>query len=110
MKGLIVFCNAPDTACAERIAAELVEARLAACVNILAPCRSVYRWEGKTETAVEVPLIIKTRAAAYPRLEERILALHPYQVPEILACDVSNGLPGYLRWVGESLFSSRESD
>jgi periplasmic divalent cation tolerance protein len=110
MNGLIVFCNAPDVACAERIAAVLVEERLAACVNILAPCRSVYRWEGKTEASSEVPMIIKTRDDAYERLEKRILSLHPYQVPEIVACRIARGLPGYLTWVEDSVFSSESSD
>ena len=106
MKALLVFCNVPDRALAERIAAALVGERLAACVNLMAPCRSVYRWEGQVEWSDEVPLIIKTTADAYPRLEQRLRALHSYSVPEIVACDIAGGLPDYLTWVGEQVFSS----
>ncbi|TDR80346.1 divalent-cation tolerance protein CutA [Paludibacterium purpuratum] len=105
MKALLVFCNVPDRAQAERIAQALVAGRLAACVNILAPCRSVYRWEGKVESADEIPLIIKTTDDAYPQLEQQLRALHPYQVPEIVACDIVVGLPDYLTWVGGQVFS-----
>lgn len=110
MKGLIVFCNTPDQACAEHLAALLVEERLAACVNIMAPCRSVYRWEGKTESVSEVPLMIKTCDEVYARLEARLCALHPYQVPEILACKIADGLTSYLTWVEAAVFSSDASD
>jgi uncharacterized protein involved in tolerance to divalent cations len=75
----------------------LVELRLAACVNILAPCQSVYRWEGKLEDAEEVPLLIKTTAARYAALEEAIRAYHPYELPEIVGCPNRQGparLPG----------------
>ena len=110
MKVLIVFCNAPDAACAETIATALVAAQLAACVNILAPCRSLFRWDGRIETADEVPLVIKTTQEAYPRVEEQIRQLHPYQVPEIIACPIEGGLPSYLTWVVDSVFSSDRSD
>jgi periplasmic divalent cation tolerance protein len=106
MKDLLVFCNAPDQAFAEKLATQLVEERLAACVNVLAPCQSFYRWEGHTESACEIPLIIKTTRAVYPRLEQRITLLHPYQVPEIVACEITQGLPRYLTWVEQSVFSS----
>ncbi|MBV8648564.1 divalent-cation tolerance protein CutA [Paludibacterium sp.] len=106
MKALLVFCNVPDRAVADRIAEQLVAAQLAACVNVLAPCQSVYRWQGRIEKAEEVPLLIKTTADAYPQLEQRLRALHPYQVPEIIACDIAAGLPEYLTWVAEQVFSS----
>jgi periplasmic divalent cation tolerance protein len=96
---LVVFTNLPDKATAERIAEALVTGEVAACVNILAECSSVYRWKGKTEHASEVPLIIKTTTAAYPRLEYELRKLHPYEVPEIIALPVSAGLPAYLNWV-----------
>lgn len=105
MKRLLVFCNAPGQDVADRLAAQLVEDGLAACVNVLAPCHSVYRWQGVLETATEVPLIIKTTAEAYPALEERIKSLHPYEVPEIVACEISHGLPAYLTWVEQAVFS-----
>ena len=99
MQALLVITNLPDNASAERLARALVEARLAACVNILAPCRSVYRWQGRVETADEVPLLIKTCAARYAELEAAIRARHPYDVPEIVACDLARGLPEYFAWV-----------
>ena len=96
---LAVITNVPDRATAERIAEELVTVGVAACVNILAECASVYRWQGKLEHASEVPLLIKTTRAAYPRLEEELRKLHPYELPEIIALPVTAGLPGYLSWV-----------
>lgn len=96
---LLVISNAPDRAAAERIASALVAEGAAACVNILAECSSIYRWKGKVEHATEVPLLIKTTADAYPRLEAELRKLHPYEVPEIIAIPVSAGLPAYLDWV-----------
>lgn len=99
MDALLVLTNLPDAASARALAAHLVEARLAACVNILAPCRSVYRWEGTLEDAEEVPLLVKTTAARYPALEAAIRARHPYELPEIVAVPIERGLPDYLAWV-----------
>ncbi len=73
--------------------------RVAACVNVLAPCRSVYRWQNAVETAVEVPLLIKTSAERYADLEAAIRAGHPYELPEIIAVPIERGLPDYLAWV-----------
>ena len=99
MKALLVLTNLPDEDTARTLAGTLVESRLAACVNILAPCRSVYRWEGKVEDASEVPLLIKTTAERYPALEAAIRQYHPYELPEIVAVPIEHGLPDYLRWV-----------
>ena len=96
---LIVLTNLPDRAAATQLAALLVERRHAACVNILAECTSVYRWEGKIEMATEVPLLIKTTSSAYAGLEEEIRANHPYALPEIISVPASGGLPAYLEWV-----------
>ncbi|ANQ83412.1 divalent-cation tolerance protein CutA [Azoarcus olearius] len=96
---LLVLTTLPDADSAAALGARLVEERLAACVNILAPCASVYRWQGRVETATEVPLLIKTSAARYAALETAILAEHPYELPEIVAVPVQRGLPGYLDWV-----------
>ncbi len=98
---LLVFTNLPDRATAERIADALVTKNLAACVNVLAACASVYRWQGKIEHASEVPLLIKTTRATYPQLESTLRKLHPYEVPEIIALPVSAGLPEYLNWVAQ---------
>ena len=99
MDTLLVLTNLPDAAAARALADHLVERRVAACVNILAPCRSVYRWDGKVEDAEEVPLLIKTTAARYAALEAAIFESHPYELPEIVAVSISHGLPGYLAWV-----------
>jgi len=99
VSALVVLTNLPDRAVAERLAASLVEQRVAACVNILAPCRSVYRWQGSVQHDEEHPLLIKTTRAAYPALEAAIRALHPYTLPEIVAVPVELGLAEYLDWV-----------
>jgi len=98
---LLVLTNVPDHDCAQRVAAALIESRAAACVNILAACTSLYRWQGKVETASETPLLIKTTRAAYARLEACLRAHHPYELPEIIAVPVEAGFPGYLQWVAE---------
>ena len=96
---LLVITNVPDRAAAERIADTLVTEGVAACVNIMAECASVYRWQGKLERANEVPLLIKTTRTAYPQLEEKLRKLHPYELPEIIALPVAAGLREYLNWV-----------
>ena len=102
MDTLLVITNLPDAESARALATKLIEQRVAACVNILAPCLSIYRWEGKLEEAEEVPLLIKTSAARYSALEEAIRAYHPYELPEIIAVRVEKGLPDYLAWVAAS--------
>lgn len=101
MEPLLVFTNVPDRPVAEKLARVLVDSGAAACVNVLAPCDSIYRWQGRVETAVEIPLLIKTTASAYPRLEEIIRSQHPYELPEIIALPITKGLPAYLAWVAE---------
>jgi periplasmic divalent cation tolerance protein len=99
MEILLVLTNLPDPATAETLATALVDQRLAACVNILPPCRSIYRWQGAVERADEVPLLIKTTPDRYAALEAAIRAGHPYDVPEIIAWPITQGLPEYLAWV-----------
>jgi periplasmic divalent cation tolerance protein len=99
MSALLVLTNLPDRAAAERLAERLIGARLAACVNILAPCRSVYRWKGAVQHEEEHPMLIKTTAERYPALEEALRAGHPYELPEIIAVPIEHGLPAYLDWV-----------
>ena len=99
MSALIVITNAPDRDVALRIAHALVERKLAACVNILAECISVYRWNDQLETATEVPLLIKTRAAIYDEVEAAIRSLHPYELPEIVAVPITDGSAAYLDWI-----------
>ena len=99
MSTLLVLTNLPDRETAERLAGALIEQRVAACVNILAPCRSVYRWKGAVQREEEHPVLIKTTAERYPALEAAIRAAHPYELPEIIAVPVERGLPQYLQWV-----------
>jgi periplasmic divalent cation tolerance protein len=94
----VVFVTAPTDA-ADALAARLVEDRVAACVGVLPGLRSVYRWKGAVERADEVQLVVKTSDAALPRLFERIAALHPYDVPEIVALDAARVHPPYATWV-----------
>lgn len=99
MSTLLVLTNLPDRAAAERLAGALIGQRVAACVNIFAPCRSVYRWKGAVQSEEEHPVLIKTTAERYPALEAAIRAAHPYELPEIIAVPVERGLPAYLAWV-----------
>lgn len=95
----LVITNLPDRDSAARLARALIEKRLAACVNILAPCRSVYRWKGRTEDGEEHPMLIKSTRVRYAELEAAIRAAHPYELPEIIAVPLAGGLPDYLEWV-----------
>lgn len=96
---ILVLTNLPDHDSALRLAHSLVEKRAAACVNILAGCHSVYRWQGKIESVSEVPLLIKTTRSAYPQVEALIRSQHPYELPEIITVSEVGGLPAYLQWV-----------
>ena len=98
----LVLCTCPDSQAADAIAAKLVDAGLAACVNIVPGLRSVYIWKGARETAQEHLLIIKSRKAAYAGIETAILSLHPYELPEVISVPIEAGLPAYLQWIGES--------
>lgn len=95
---LLVITNLPDQDSARRMAEMLVAGRLAACVNVLAPCTSIYRWQGRIESTQEIPLLIKTPASCYGKVEAAIRQQHPYELPEIIAVPISAGLPEYLAW------------
>jgi len=99
MGTLLVLINLPDRAAAERLADLVVEKNLAACVNILAPCRSVYRWKGAVQHDEEHPMLIKTTTERYGALEQALRSGHPYELPEIIAVPIDRGLPAYLDWV-----------
>ena len=100
-EALVILTNCPDEEIADRIARTLVENGMAACVNRLAPVHSVYRWQGAVERATEIPLLIKTTRERYTEVEQAIRALHPYEVPEIVALPVEAGLASYLRWIAD---------
>lgn len=97
----LVLSTCPDGEVAGRLARTLVEARLAACVNILPAVQSVYRWRGNIESATEQLLIAKIKAADYPAVEERIKALHSYELPEVIAVPLVGGLSAYLAWIND---------
>jgi periplasmic divalent cation tolerance protein len=99
MSALVVITSLPDRAAAEKLADALIAQRVAACVNILAPCRSVYRWKDAVQHDEEHPVLIKTTRERYAALEAAIRALHPYELPEIVAVPIERGLPAYLDWV-----------
>ena len=104
---LLVLCTCPDRRTALDLATPLVEQGLAACVNIGSPITSVYRWQGSIERDQEYQLFIKTTAARYPDLERAIRAQHPYELPEIIAVPIEQGLTGYLQWVEKCTSASR---
>lgn len=99
MPVLLCLTTCPDAASASAIADALVGERLAACVNVVPGLQSVYRWGGAVERADEVLLLIKTTRERYPALEQRLAALHPHELPELVAVASVAGLPAYLRWV-----------
>ena len=99
---VIVLTTLPAEGDAEKLALQLVEERLAACVNVLPQMRSVYRWKGAVERADECQLVIKTTRARVTALEARIRQLHPYDVPEFVVLPIDSGGADYLSWLTES--------
>ena len=102
-KPQLVLCTVPDPETAEALAGSLVAEQLAACVNIIAGIRSIYRWDGDVESADECLLLIKTNTKIYKRLQDRLQSQHPYELPEIIAVRLDDGLPDYLEWINTSL-------
>jgi periplasmic divalent cation tolerance protein len=96
---LLILTSLPDSASAQALARQLVERKLAACVNLLPAVQSVYRWQGVVEQASEVTLLIKTVASRYAELEAAVKAAHPYVLPEIIVLPIVAGLPAYLDWI-----------
>lgn len=95
----LVLSTCPDAETAGRIGRALVTERLAACVNILPVAQSIYIWKGRVETAAEQLLVIKAPKQRYKSIEKRLLALHPYELPEIIAVPITGGFAGYLAWL-----------
>ena len=96
-----IYITVPSREAAEKISRTLVEEKLAACVNIVAGVRSIYRWKGKVEAATEVVLIGKSRGALFGRLEKRVKELHPYDCPCIVAWPIEHGHPLFLDWLAD---------
>lgn len=95
----LILCTCPDAASAGHIAETLVAEQLAACVNLVPGITSIYRWEGQIQRDAEVMLLMKTTSERVAALTERLRALHPYAIPEIIAVPITEGLPDYLSWV-----------
>ena len=102
-----VYVTAADKAEAERIARMLVEEKLAACVNYF-PCRSLYRWQGSIEEEEEYVLVCKTQKALYGQLQKKVRAIHSYDLPAIVAFDITEGEPEYLKWINDETAKERE--
>jgi periplasmic divalent cation tolerance protein len=100
-EAILLMTNCPDQQTASELARQLLEQQLAACVNILPAMQSMYRWQGAIESASEVALLIKTTKLRYAQLEQAIKALHPYQVPEIIALPIVAGSSDYLHWIAQ---------
>jgi len=96
---LLCLSTCPDTKTAARIARALVEEQLAACVNRLPGVNSTYRWQGEIHEDAEVLLLIKTTRERFDALRDRLVELHPYEVPELVAFEIAGGLPTYLEWL-----------
>lgn len=98
----LVITTCPNSDVARRLADHVVENRLAACVNIISDITSVYRWQGKISTDLEQLLLMKSPKSRYPELEQAIKAMHPYELPEVVAVPIRAGLADYLAWIGDS--------
>lgn len=99
MEAVLIISNFPDEKSAMQLAEALIHQHLAACVNVLSPCVSVYRWQGKIESAGEIPVLIKTQRQHYDRVEQLIKMMHPYELPEVIMVPITGGLPAYLQWI-----------
>lgn len=99
----LILSTCPDQESATRLADELIDSNLAACVNILPGLLSIYKWKGKKESAQECLLLIKTTNDCYARLEQKIRDCHPYELPEIIAVPITAGSPAYLTWIANSV-------
>jgi periplasmic divalent cation tolerance protein len=103
---LLVLSTCPGSITAKKIANELVADQLAACVQVIPGVQSFFRWVGKVDNKEEHLLLIKTTSERYQAVQDRIQAMHPYELPEIVAVPVSGGLPGYLAWIKSCTESS----
>lgn len=103
----VVLVTAPSPDVGAALGRALVDERLAACVNVIPGLTSIYRWQGQREEASECLLVIKTDETRYAELERRVLELHPYEIPEVLALPVERGAPAYVEWLRDSVAIER---
>ncbi|MBA3756466.1 MAG: divalent-cation tolerance protein CutA [Nitrosomonas sp.] len=101
MELILIITNFPDKKGAVALAEALIDQHLVACVNILSPGTSVYRWQGNIESAEEIPVLIKTQRQHYERIEQLIKIMHPYELPEVITVPIMGGLPAYLQWIAD---------
>jgi periplasmic divalent cation tolerance protein len=101
MEALVVYITTPNEDIAANIARALVESRLAACVNIIRDIRSIYSWQGKIEDEKEFLMIAKTRRELFNALKAKVIDMHPYSVPEIIAMSIADGSEEYLKWLND---------
>lgn len=106
MDAILVLTHYPNKQDAIALSHALIEQRLAACVNILSPCTSTYRWQDEIESAEEFPVTIKTRLHHYAQVEQLIKMMHPYELPEVIMIPIAGGLPAYLQWIVTETSSS----
>jgi len=98
---MLVLTTLPSAEAAAELAKAVVEEKLAACANLLPAVRSIYRWQGRVQDESEVLVLFKTRQEHFERLRARLLELHPYEIPEVLAVPVEQGYQAYLDWLGQ---------
>lgn len=103
MEPILIVTNFPEKKQAMAFANKIIDDRLAACINILDACISVYSWQGKTESAEEIPVLIKTQKQHYAKIEQAIKTMHPYELPEIIIVPITGGLPAYLQWISQTI-------
>lgn len=101
MESILIITNFSDKKTALALAEALLGQQLAACVNMLGPCTSLYRWQGNIESVEEIPVLIKTRRQNYDRIEQLIKMMHPYELPEVIVVPITGGLPAYLQWIAD---------
>jgi periplasmic divalent cation tolerance protein len=102
----VVLCTCPKNEVATDLAHQIIASKLAACVNIVPGLTSIFCWQGKTETAIEVLLLIKTTAKAYPKLEALLAEAHPYDCPEVIGLPIELGIKGYLEWIKDNVLAT----
>jgi periplasmic divalent cation tolerance protein len=102
---VLAFSTFPDAETARKISRKLIEENVAACANIIPQIESIYRWQGQIEQGNETLVLFKTTAAGFAAFEEKLKALHPYEVPEIICTPIDRGSAAYLEWVRQNVNS-----